>query len=220
MSPELLARRAEALALIDEDPIVVSVSRPATKDNGAGLQIPDPDGIPTISRARIRIAHESASVPGTVETPVGLGTNLARYVITDYSAPLKESDTITEGGGSWIVGEVTPFLYLGRVYKTVAPLRACPELALAIPIGLAAEALSSSAIDLTWAEVNLCNGYSLERKTGAGAFSVIGTIAAGTFIFHDTGLAPKTAYVYRMRESLGGVYSDYSATAEATTEAA
>jgi hypothetical protein len=220
MNAELAARRLETDSLIGEDSVVITGTRQPTKDNGMGGLVADPLGTPVaIGPVRVRIAHESSSVPSTTETPVGLGTNLSCYVITDYGAPLKEGDSIIANGETWIVGPVTPFLYLGRIYKTEAPLKACPSAALAIPAGLTATAKSSTAIDLAWTEANDINDFSLERKTKSGSFAVVGTIAAGMFVFHDMGLAPSTTYAYRLRESSGGAYSDYSATAESTTEA-
>lgn len=217
---QLFALRNAQRDSINIDPRIVTGTRPALKDNGAGVLVPDPDTAPAdLGSARVRIASERESVPRSKETPVGLATNLAEMLIQDYCGPFQEGDIITDGTTSWEIGHINPKKYQGRIYGSTAALKTLEPVAIAIPTGIEAEVLSDTEIDLTWDNDNLANGYQVERKTGTGAYAIVGTIAAGIYIFHDTGLIPETTYSYRMRESLDGKYSSYSETVEATTEA-
>lgn len=91
------------------------------------------------------------------------------------------------------------------------------------PTGLAASAQSLTQISLNWGAASAATGstlagYKVERCQGAGcnSFSQVGT-ASGTS-YSDSGLAPATAYVYRVRAyTTGGLNSAYSPTASATT---
>lgn len=123
MTAELRQRRAAIAQAIRENGRIVSGTRQPTKDNGFGVQIPDPDATPvSLPRARVRIARERASIPGSVETPVGLGTNLAEFLLQDYHLPFREDDLITDGTTTWQVGHVNTFLCQGRIYGADAAL--------------------------------------------------------------------------------------------------
>ena len=96
--------------------------------------------------------------------------------------------------------------------STAAPLGA--------PGSLTATAASHSQIDLAWTD----NGgtaadFQIERCTGAGCadFSWIATVGATVTRYSDTGLAPSTAYSYRVRATNPDEISPYSDVASATT---
>lgn len=62
-------------------------------------------------------------------------------------------------------------------------------------------------------------GFKIERKTGSGGtFSQITTVEANVKTFSDTGLSASTAYYYRVRNYSNAGDSDYSNTANATTQ--
>ncbi len=67
------------------------------------------------------------------------------------------------------------------------------------PTGLAAVAVSSSQIDLTWTD-NSDNedGVRIERSTDGTIWSEIATVGADVTSYSDTGLAPATTYNYRV----------------------
>ena len=90
----------------------------------------------------------------------------------------------------------------------------------AAPSGLAAGAVSSSQIDLSWTD-NSGNedGFRIERATGGGAFAEIATVGANVTSYASTGLAASTAYSYRVRAFNSGGNSAYSNIATATTSA-
>jgi chitodextrinase len=90
------------------------------------------------------------------------------------------------------------------------------------PTNLAASAVSSSEIDLSWTastdNVGV-TGYLVERCPGAACsnFAQVGTTSNTTF--NDTGLSPGTSYSYRVRATdAANNLSDYSNVASATTQ--
>ena len=88
------------------------------------------------------------------------------------------------------------------------------------PSNLQATASSSTSIGLSWTDGSSNeDGFKLERCQGAGCtnFAEITRPAANTTTFNDTGLAPQTTYVYRIRAYSGAGNSAYSDTAQATT---
>lgn len=87
----------------------------------------------------------------------------------------------------------------------------------AAPDTLVATVVSMSAIDLTWTD-RAADETSMEiARSSGGGFTTIATLAANTTAFSDTGLAPATAYTYRVRALGSSVASAWSATASATT---
>ena len=67
------------------------------------------------------------------------------------------------------------------------------------PSNLTGSVVSSSQINLSWTD-NSTNetGFKIERKTGTGTYAIVGTTATNVSAFNDTGLAPSTAYNYRV----------------------
>ena len=89
----------------------------------------------------------------------------------------------------------------------------------AAPSKLTAEVVSSSQTKLVWAD-NSSNetGFQIERKTGTGAFRLIGTVGANKTSCSDVGLAASTTYTYRMRAYNKSGNSAYSNEASVTTK--
>jgi PKD repeat protein len=89
-----------------------------------------------------------------------------------------------------------------------------------VPTQLAATALSSSAIRLTWTDTSTREvGYEIERSlSGSGGWSLIAVTAVNATSYQNNGLAASTRYYYRMR-SVGpkGAHSLYSDVVSATT---
>ncbi len=91
----------------------------------------------------------------------------------------------------------------------------------AAPSGLTATAVSSSQINLSWAD-NSSNetGFTLRRKTGAaGTYGIYATVGANVTIFNDTGLTPSTTYYYQVNANNSSGDSAWSNEAGATTSA-
>jgi hypothetical protein len=87
------------------------------------------------------------------------------------------------------------------------------------PSGLAATAVSSSQITVTWVSHSTKeSGFLVERKSGtAGSYAQIATVGAGVTSYSDGGLAPATQYTYRVRAYNSAGASPYSNEASATT---
>ncbi len=65
---------------------------------------------------------------------------------------------------------------------------------------------------LTWTDTTADEtGFKVERKTGAGSFSEIATVAANATSYSDTGLTPGAAYTYRIRSTNAVGDSNYTA---------
>ena len=93
----------------------------------------------------------------------------------------------------------------------------------AAPTSLAATAVSSSQINLTWADSDSTEqGFKIERCTGAGCsdFAQIATVGANVTSYSNTGLTAATSYSYRVRAYNAAGDSDYSNAATAVTQAA
>ncbi|MGH7600708.1 MAG: fibronectin type III domain-containing protein, partial [bacterium] len=90
----------------------------------------------------------------------------------------------------------------------------------AAPNGLTAIAVSSSKINLAWADsANNEDGFKIERKAGAaGTYVQIATVGANVTTFSNlSGLSPNTEYFYRVRAHNANGNSAFSNTASATT---
>jgi hypothetical protein len=87
----------------------------------------------------------------------------------------------------------------------------------AAPAALAAQAVSTTEISLSWQD-NSSNedAFRVEQLVG-GSFQEIQTVGAGVTAARVTGLAPATAYTFRVRASNAAGYSGYSNNASATT---
>lgn len=67
------------------------------------------------------------------------------------------------------------------------------------PTNLTGRAISTTETNLSWTD-NSTNelGFKIERKTGSGTYSVIGTTNTNELTFNDSNLSPSTAYNYRV----------------------
>ncbi|HEV8631040.1 MAG TPA: hypothetical protein VGV61_12040, partial [Thermoanaerobaculia bacterium] len=94
-----------------------------------------------------------------------------------------------------------------------------PPPPLPAPTNLQATAVSTSQINLTWADgFTGEDGFRIERAQGTGAFSVRATVGANVTSFQDMNLPANTTFSYRVRRFLGTRESDPSNTASATTQ--
>ncbi|MFL6258786.1 MAG: fibronectin type III domain-containing protein [Thermoanaerobaculia bacterium] len=88
------------------------------------------------------------------------------------------------------------------------------------PGGLAAQAASSSAINLSWQDSSTNEDSFRVEQLVNGAYQEVQVLAAGTTAVQITGLAAATSYSFRVRAANAGGDSAYSNTASATTQAA
>ena len=94
-----------------------------------------------------------------------------------------------------------------------------PVLPPAAPGSLTATAVSSSRIDLSWADnSNNEEGFRIESCQGSGCtnFAQIATVGANVQTYSNTGLTAGVTYTYRVRAYNSGGSSTYSNTANAT----
>ena len=86
------------------------------------------------------------------------------------------------------------------------------------PTGVIVAALGANAEHITWTAAAGANLYYVERGTsGTGPWVGVGTTAATRYV--DIGLAPSTAYYYRVSAWTAGGFGPVSAMANATTAA-
>ena len=108
-------------------------------------------------------------------------------------------------------------LMSGRINanNSINPLPHVPD----PPGQLAAGALSSNQIDLTWTDNSSDeSGFKIERKTGSeGTYSQIATVGADVESYSDTGLSEVTKYYYRLSAFSPAGSSSYSDEANAAT---
>jgi alpha-tubulin suppressor-like RCC1 family protein len=92
----------------------------------------------------------------------------------------------------------------------------------AAPSNLAASAVSSAQINLSWTDNSTTeDGFRIERCSGSGctSFAQVATVGANATTYSDTGLAAGTAYSYRVRAYNAAGNSGYSNVAGAWTVA-
>jgi hypothetical protein len=90
-----------------------------------------------------------------------------------------------------------------------------------VPTGVAAAAVSSSSIEVTW--IDASNGktsFRVERSVASTTgFSLVATPGVGQTRYTDSGLSPSTRYYYRLASILGTAVSEFSVVVDATTTA-
>ena len=68
-----------------------------------------------------------------------------------------------------------------------------------LPTDLKGVVNGATKIDLTWVDAsNNEDGFKIERKSGAGSFSLVATLGQNVVSYSDTGLAASTNYTYRI----------------------
>ena len=92
------------------------------------------------------------------------------------------------------------------------------------PSGLGSGSVTPDSVELTWTD-NTPNEdeFAIERSTGGGAFTEIGTASANAVSFTDSTVSASTSYSYRIRAKLPGevlYYTFYSNTLAVNTPAA
>lgn len=86
------------------------------------------------------------------------------------------------------------------------------------PSNLAATALSTDSISLTWSDNSDSeDGFGLERSLDGNNWSTIATLIANAVAYTNTGLGTATRYYYRIRTLESGLYSGYSNVADTST---
>jgi len=79
-------------------------------------------------------------------------------------------------------------------FSSIASAVTCPP----APVGLSANAVSASQINLAWSSVNGDTGFLIERSLDGFNWTTLASTAATVTTFQDTGLSPLTTYYYRV----------------------
>lgn len=153
-----------------------------------------------------------------LRSPAGLG---AYQVVSGTLPPNTTSWTNTgvQSGASYdyIVRAVRNGVYSANSNTANVTANSCTNLP-ATPQSLQATGYSMVQINLTWVDASTNEtGFSIERKTGTGAYVVVGTASANATAYQDTGLAAGTTYQYRIRAVNTCGYSAYSNGVSRTT---
>lgn len=105
-------------------------------------------------------------------------------------------------------------------YTVTVPVDATPP---TVPASLAASAVSSSAINLTWTASTdnvAVAGYQIFRCSSAACTPNVQVATSTTASFSDTGLTASTSYSYRLKAyDAAGNFSAFSTAATASTQA-
>ncbi len=139
--------------------------------------------------------------------PASLNLNPGYTGMVTLNSELMVIDNVTISDGTLIINNA---LMIGVTMGTTPPYA---------PANLAATAISSAQIDLSWTD-NSSNetGFKIERKTGAnGVYGEIGNVGANITTYVDVGLSSNTTYYYRVRAYNASGDSSYSNEASAAT---
>jgi hypothetical protein len=175
-----------------------------------------------VGGAKTTLASKSLSVAPGVWYKLRLevtGSSLKAYVNDALQLSVTDSSL---AGGCVGVGAYNARAEFDDVV-VLAPEEGNPVTAPLAPSGLAAAAISSSAIGLSWADSSDNEaGFRIERCPGTTctSFVQVATAPAGATSHQDSGLAASTAYVYRVQAFNAAGGSAFSNTAGAVTQAA
>jgi hypothetical protein len=168
----------------------------------------------TAAQVAIKWLDGSGETSYAVERKTGSGGSWAQIASTTVS-----STTFTDSSVS--VGNIYYYRVTavnGGLSSPASDELAVPVTVPAIPTPLTATTNSSSAITLTWPNVDFESGYKLERGTSAtGPWTQIAAPAADALTFQSTGLTQSTPYFFRIRSTNAIGDSDYSEVVSATT---
>jgi titin len=157
-------------------------------------------------------APDVSGTPGTFAPIATLGANATSYSNTGLNGSTRYWYRVRATNG------VGPSAYSNQTSATT-PASPVPP---AAPSGLTAQAISSTRIDLAWAD-NSGNedGFLIERApnvSGApGTFTQIASVGANVTSYSNTGLTANTRYWYRVRANNTNGNSAYSNQANTTT---
>jgi hypothetical protein len=198
-----------------------------TNEAGATTPGPQPPNAPSNLQASV-ISTTRIDLSWTDNSTDEDGFKIERKIGAGAFAPLQTLGANVTSFSDTTVSASTTYTYRVRSFnaaggdsawsneqQATTPAPPTPPTA---PSGLTAAAVSSSQINLTWADTSGNeDGFRLERKIGAGNFALHATLGAGLTSFSDTGLQGATTYGYRIKAFNAVGESAFSNEASATT---
>jgi len=164
-------------------------------------------------------AHDLLVAGNTIQTSTtGPGAGFTTRVLTNPDSDIAEDQIVSTAGSYSATAPVSPAgLWVMQMVAfkaaSVAPPPPPPP-----PTGLAAKAISTSEIDLSWTNGSTNQtGVKIERSPDGVAYTQIAIAAATATSYADTGLIAAVTYYYRVRATNGTTDSTYTAVASATT---
>jgi autotransporter-associated beta strand protein len=183
----------------------------------------EPGGLPTFNIGAASGTYTNASANRSYIVRLH-GLSASPWQVTVDGAPVVIQPAPLPGGGTNVAAwDSTNRLMLVRVSSRAVTATATVVITPAntppAPTALAATAVSSSQINLTWTD-NATNetGFKIIRKVGAnGIYAQVATVAANATSYNATGLADETQYFYRICATNGNGDSVFGIEATATT---
>jgi hypothetical protein len=174
------------------------------------LLVTKPDSVPTVS---ISSPANGATVSGTVNISASASDDVAvtsleinidgiTHATTASSSVVYAWNTLSVANGvHTIVAKAGDgaghFTTSSAVTVTVSNAVTLPA-----PANVAATATSPSQVNVTWSPVNGAASYQVFRRSGPGAFTLVGTTAATAY--PDSSVSANTAYLYQVRAADAG----------------
>lgn len=108
---------------IKENPTIVLIYRDVYVSDGFGGEVIDPFNVGAPVSIECRISHEKKAVEQNSISPVGLSTNLARYISVAWNVSINENEVFEAMGRKWRIGPVDRLEKFGGVVGYQAPLK-------------------------------------------------------------------------------------------------
>ncbi len=196
-SPSASTTTLDAPAVTPNAPLTLD----ATAESSSSILITWTDNSDNEQGFRIERANDDAGSPGTWSTLTNVGAGVATYTDTGLTAE-------------------TTYHYRVCAYNSIgdsdfatsyATTQAEPVVIPDAPSGIAATAISSTSIQVTWTDNSVNEqGFRIEKASdnagSPGTWNFLANVAADVTTYTDTGLTASTKYHYRVRayNSVGG----------------
>ena len=123
-NPQMLKQARDSIKrMIADSPENITIMRKPMIDDGFSGMVIDPSGTPKPFKMTVRLSHEKKFSGNYNTAPVGLSTNLARYITADYETDIYDGDTFdTSFGKEYKIGAVDPLIKYDGIIGYQAPL--------------------------------------------------------------------------------------------------
>lgn len=118
----LIQQRNAIKQMIKESPENITIFYKNMVSDGMGGEVEDPTGTEIQDLILCRLDHER-KFPGNYNTaPVGLSTNLARFILTDWETEIFVNGHFSAIDKEFRIGAVDPIIKYGGIIAYQAPL--------------------------------------------------------------------------------------------------